>query len=123
MQSDPRPETIESARPDELVLMLFEGAVRFGRQAVADLDADRDEEAARAVGRVRAILTELDHSLNRDAGVVSRHLAAIYDYLMRRLSAPVVERDAILEVVSDIETLAETWSVLVARHDAALAAV
>lgn len=123
MHTDPNPDAIATARPDELILMLFEGAVRFGRQSVAQLDADQDAAAAESVARVRAILTELDESLDRDAGAISRHLAAIYDYLIRRLSAPVVERDTILEVVGDIETLAQTWAVLVERQDAELAAV
>lgn len=119
MHADPRLET-DSARPDELVLMLFEGAARFGRQAVAAYDAGRDAEAS--VDRVRAILQELDRNLDRRAGTIGRHLGAIYDYLLRRLAGPEVGRDAMSEVVSDIETLAQTWSVLVERRDAELAA-
>lgn len=122
MHTDPNPDVIASARPDELILMLFEGAVRFGRDCVRHLDADRDAAASESLMRVRDILTELDANLDRNAGAISRHLAAIYDYLIRRLSTPVVERDTILEVVGDIETLAQTWAVLVKRHDAELAA-
>jgi len=122
MHADPRSETVESARPDELVLMLFEGAVRFGREAIAEFDAGRGREAEASVGRVRAILLELDRNLDRRAGTIGRHLGAIYDYLLRRLSGPEVGREAMFEVVSDIETLAQTWSVLVERRDAELAA-
>lgn len=121
MHADPRLENAESARPDELVLMLFEGAVRFGRQAVAAYDAGRADAEAH-VERVRAILQELDRNLDRRAGTIGRHLGAIYDYLLRRLAGPEVGRDAMSEVVSDIETLAQTWSVLVERRDAELAA-
>lgn len=120
---DPRPETIAAARADELVLMLFEGAVRFGREAVAALDAGDDVTARQRIVRVQAILAELDGGLDRGAGPVGRHLAAIYDYLMRRLTAPDAGRDAVLEVVTDIETLADAWAELVARRAAELAAV
>lgn len=122
MHRDPRPATLESARPDELVLMLFGGAVRFGREAVAAFDAGDEDLALARVARVRAILQELDRNLDRRAGTIGRHLGAIYDYLLRRLSVTEVGRTAMFEVVSDIETLAQTWSVLVERRDAELAA-
>lgn len=121
MLTDPTPEQILAARPDELVLLLFNGAADFGRQAVAHMDADRDDEASESLGRVRAILVELDNTIDRDAGAMGRHLAAIYEYLMRRISAPVVERADLVEVISDIETLGEAWQTLVERRDAELA--
>lgn len=102
--------------------MLFAGAVRFGREAIAAYDADNEELALARVARVRAILQELDRTLDRRAGTIGRHLGAIYDYLLRRIDAHEVARDAMFEVVSDIETLAQTWSVLVERRDAELAA-
>jgi flagellar protein FliS len=122
MPIDPRPETIESARPDELVLMLFEGAVRFGGQAVDAFDEGRDADAAALVGRVTAILEELDRSLDRGVGTVGRQLGAIYDYLLRKLRATHVDRVAVAEVVADVADLAETWAVLVSRNEAELAA-
>lgn len=121
MLIDPTPEQIMAARPDELVLLLFQGAANFGRQAVAHMDADRDDEASASVERIRAILVELDSTIDRSAGTMGRHLAAIYEYLMRRISAPVVERNDILEVVSDIETLADAWQTIVEQRDAELA--
>lgn len=101
--------------------MLFGGAVRFGREAVAAFDAGDEETALARVARVRAILQELDRNLDRRAGTIGRHLGAIYDYLLRRLSVREVSRDAMFEVISDVETLAQTWSVLVERRDAELA--
>ncbi len=122
MHNDPTPEEILSARPDELVLMLFHGAAKFGREAVAHLDDDRDDLAVESVQRVRAILVELDRTIDHEAGPMGRHLAAIYDYLMRRIAAPVVERTDILEVVSDIESLSEAWKTLVERRNEELQA-
>ena len=121
MHADPRPHVVETARPDELVLLLFGGAVRFGREAVMAFEAgDRDRGLAR-IARVRAILHELDDKLDRKAGTIGRHLGAIYDYLLRRLDPDSVTAEGTREVISDIETLAETWSVLVERRDAELA--
>lgn len=122
MLTDPTPEQILSARQDELVLLLFQGAARFGRDTVAHMDADRDAEATESLQRVRAILIELDSTIDRDAGAMGRHLAAIYEYLMRRISAPVVDRADLIEVISDMETLGDAWHTLVERRDAELAA-
>jgi len=109
----PSPDEIAAAPPDVLTLMLFEGAVRFGRRARHAIDAGRMAEGAELVSRVRAIVRQLDASLNHDAGEISGHLAAIYDYLLRRLAVAVEEADALDEVVADLQELALTWSAVV----------
>lgn len=122
MHTDPTPEQILSARPEELVMMLFHGAAKFGREAVHHMDADREDLAVESVARVRAILAELDRTIDHEAGPMGRHLAAVYEYLTRRISAAVVERADVLEVVSDIESLGEAWETLVERRTAELQA-
>ncbi len=117
MHSDPQVEKIESASPEELVLLLFEGAVRFGQEASAAIGAGNRTEGEQKVDRVRAIIRELDANLNPEAGVITRHLAAIYDYLLRRLSTPETSVEAIEEVIEDLQTLAQTWAVVVDRHE------
>lgn len=126
LQSPPSPsaDEIASAPPDVLTLMLFEGAVRFGRRARHAIDTGEVAEGAELVGRVRAIVRELDSSLDHsvddadDAGGVSGHLAAIYDYLLRRLAVAVEEAEALDEVVADLGELAVTWGTLVAGRRA-----
>ncbi|HWH15698.1 MAG TPA: flagellar protein FliS, partial [Miltoncostaeaceae bacterium] len=107
---------------DERAPELLAGAVGHGRRALAALDAGRPDEAAARVARMRAVLADLDAGLDRRGGPVGRHLAAIYGYLTRRLSAPEPDRGAILEVVTDIQTLAESWAGLTERRAAELTA-
>lgn len=120
MQSEPTPEQILSARPEELVMMLFQGAARFGHEAIAHLDDDRDDLAAESIHRVRAILAELDRTIDHDAGPLGRHMAAIYEYLVRRISAPVVDRAEVVEVISDIEEIGAAWAALVEQRNTEL---
>lgn len=114
MHSTPSPEHVRDASPEDLVLMLFEGAVRFGRQAQqALIDGDR-AAAAGLVGRVRAIVAELDRSLNPAAGSVTRHLSAIYEYVLRRLEPDAIDAPTLGEVICDLQVLCEAWTALVA---------
>lgn len=112
MHRDPSPENVESAAPGELIVMLFEGAVRFGNEAREAL-ADGDHAAAEMkAGRVRAIVRELDAALNHDAGTISGHLAAIYDYILRRLEPDTIDDESLEEVTKDLQALGETWTTL-----------
>lgn len=112
MHRDPTPENVESAAPGELIVMLFDGAVRFSKEAREALaDGDRAGAEMKA-GRVRAIVRELDAALNHDAGPISGHLAAIYDYILRRLEPDTIDDESLDEVTKDLEALGETWTSL-----------
>jgi|GEM_PF-6644523 len=108
------PSSVHAGALSGRIPALFAGAARAGREAVAALDAGRAEEAASRVARVQAILAQLGAALD-DSEVVRRHIDAIHDYLGRRLSSPAAGRAEMLEVVADIETLAEGWARLPRR--------
>ena len=118
MHSTPSPEQVRSASPEDLVLMLFEGAVRFGRQAQEALARDDREAGAALAGRVRAIVEELDRGLNPAAGTITRHLSAIYEYVLRRLQPATIDADTLGEVIADLQVLCEAWTALVAERRA-----
>lgn len=113
MNQDPTPENIAAATPDMLTLMLFQGAVRFGGEAQDAIAAGDTAAGAHLVGRVRAIVQELQASLNHDAGPISGHLASIYDYLLRRLDVAADDPTALAEVIDDLDDLGQTWGALV----------
>jgi flagellar protein FliS len=113
MHSDPSDEHVHNASPEALVLMLFEGAVRFGREASAAIAAGERDRGAALVGRVRAIVQELERGLNPAAGSISRHLAAIYEYVLRRLEPATIDAATLDYVVADLQVLCEAWTALV----------
>lgn len=118
MHSTPSLEQVNSASPEALILMLFEGAIHFGNRAdEAILRGDR-EAGAHLVGRVRAIVEELDRGLNPAAGTISRHLGAIYEYVLRRLDPETVDSATLREVIADLAVLCEAWTALVAERQA-----
>lgn len=103
----------ESASPMELVVMLYDGAIRFLGEA---RDAGgRDDRRARAKGisKALAIIAELQSTLNMDAGAeVARELDRLYTYATERLLDANVKRDdaAIDEVRKLLSTVRAGWA-------------
>ena len=118
MHSTPSLEQVQSASPEDLVLMLFEGAIRFGHQADEAIARGDREAGAGLIGRVRAIVQELDRGLNPAAGSITRHLGAIYEYVLRRLDPDTADSATIREVIADLQVLCEAWTALVAERRA-----
>ena len=118
MHSDLSPEQVMSAPSEELVLMLFEAAVAFAREARDAIRRGDDAEAAQQIGRATAIVRELDSRLDPSAGLVGQHLAAIYEYVLRRLAGPRIEIATLDEVIDDLTALAGAWTGTVASRQA-----
>lgn len=103
----------QSSSPMELVVMLYDGAIRFtleAREAIA-----RGDVRARttAVSRTLAILVELQNTLNvKDGGDIARELDRLYSYMSGRLLEVTASADvdATLEVEKLLRTLRDGWS-------------
>ena len=103
---------IMSADPLELVSLLYQGAldsVSDARKYLADGDIPA---RSKAISKVTEILTELEASLNHQAGgSISRALADLYQYMRLRLLEANIRRDdgMLGEVQSLLATMAEAW--------------
>jgi len=103
---------VETASPEQLVTMLYDGAVRFGEQAVEALESGDVEKFCGKVGRVQAIVLELSVSLDRaEGGEIAANLAALYAYVHTRLVEADVEKDPerIREALRILRELREGW--------------
>ncbi len=97
--------------PGQLVVLLYDGVLRFARRARLAL-ADRNYEAAHnALCRTQAIIAELDATLNDEAGAIATNLHRIYAYCLQRLIEANVQKDAerVGEVITHFEALLEAW--------------
>jgi len=63
---------VQTAPPENLVLMLYDGAMRFATQAKADLAAGNREAAHNNLTRAQDIMGQLMGSLNMEIGGDSR---------------------------------------------------
>lgn len=108
-----------TASPQELRLMLYDGALKFARQARPALEQRDFEQSYQSLVRVQSILMELSNSLNREVmPEVCDRLTALYNFLYRRTVEANVQRDpAILdEVIEILEYERETWRLLMEQQ-------
>jgi flagellar protein FliS len=101
----------QTASPGQLLLLLYEGCIRFigrGRLALESNDVD----AARVnLLRAQDIIAELMGSLNFEAGEMATNLLRLYEYMHRRLVIANIQRDAeaAAEVDSLLRSLLPAW--------------
>lgn len=102
----------QSRSPLELVVMLYDGAIRFLGEA-RDAHERKDQWGrARAVSKALAIVGELRSTLNVDEGSdLAVELDRLYDYMMNRLLEVATKRDlsGVEEVQRLLITLREGW--------------
>jgi flagellar secretion chaperone FliS len=102
-----------SRSPLELVVMLYEGALRFLGEA-QDADAGgRVAQRGKAISKTLAIIGELQSTLDMKAGgEVALELDRLYTYLQHRLLDVTMKKDAgaLVEVHKLLTTLRDAWS-------------
>jgi flagellar secretion chaperone FliS len=100
-----------TAPPQRLHLMLIEGAIRFGRQAEAELNASHQTAAAGPLLRVLDIVGELLAGIRQTKSDLNDKLAAVYWYIFRRVSEATMnsDKEALAEVLKLLEFERETW--------------
>ena len=80
-----RQTEIQSRSPLELVVMLYDGAIRFLRQSAEHMRAGDRERARERMRRAEAVIDELNGTLDMTYGEVAERLRAIYLFSKRRL--------------------------------------
>jgi flagellar protein FliS len=112
-----------TAPPGQLVLMLYEGAIRFLHRALAGFQIDDPAQSNEAISnniiRTQDIIFELNVTLNIEAGgELAMTLRRLYDYLDRRLMDGNLKKDeaAVREVIGRITVLRDAWSQMLAGH-------
>ena len=103
---------IKTATPEMVVVKLYEGALRFIRQAKECQDAGQVAGRATAIAKALAIVGELQQSLNlEEGGEIARNLDSLYFYVTDRLlEANVRGTVQPLEEASGVlSTLNEAW--------------
>lgn len=117
--------SINTAAPEELTLMLYNGLVKFIMQAQAAMDAQNIEKANNGIVKAQAIIAEFMATLDRNYEVAI-NMELLYDYMYRRLVEANLKKDkAIIEEVLDMaKQLRDTWAqaIKLAKNQVAAAA-
>ena len=103
---------IATASPEQLLIMFYDGAIRFTMQAAAAIEKGDIEGRSYAVNRAVAIISELSATLDHKiGGNIAADLDALYNFMIRELNRGNTKNDATpLAVVEDLLSgLRETW--------------
>lgn len=119
-------QSILTASPGQLVLLMYDGALRFMAQARAAFSEPEDtprrlEKINTALLRAQAILGELRSNLDfTSGGEVAVNLDRLYDYYLRRLFECNLRKNEIplIEVEGLVRELRDGWSEMLHTSEA-----
>ncbi|MEA2102738.1 MAG: flagellar export chaperone FliS [Thermodesulfobacteriota bacterium] len=108
---------IQTADQGTLILMCYNGAITFLKQAKQAIENKDDKNRSTLFTKAQKVIWELNNSLNYEAGDVAYKLDALYHYMIRRI----IEADynenteAIDEVVGHLEEIRESWETIIQK--------
>lgn len=107
---------IDTADQGKLIVMLYEGAIKFLTRAIETLEKPqmkgKDIEIVHNnIIRTQDIITELMSSLNMDVGDISKRLFSIYMYMNNKLIEGNIKKDKkpLIEVRDHLMQLKDAW--------------
>ena len=101
---------IFNASPEELTLMLFDGALKFCNQSLDAVVANDIQKAHDSIMRVEDIIQEFQITLDMKYPV-AEDFARIFDYMLNRLVLANARKDKFIleEVRNMLRGLRDTW--------------
>lgn len=108
----------ETASPEQLLLMLYDGAIKFAQQSKKALEEKNLEDANNRLKKTQDIINELIVTLDMEqGGEVAQNLYNIYDYMNRRLIQANIRKDPeiIDEVINLLRDIKDSWEEVIKK--------
>ena len=109
-------DAVLTATPEQLQLMLYDGAIRFAMQGRDALEKKDYATSHDKLTRAQNIITEMQAGLNYDVNrELCERVASIYGFLFAKLVEGNVQRDlqAIDDALRVLRIERQTWQILV----------
>lgn len=109
-------DAVMTATPEQLQLMLYDGAIRYALQARDAIEAKDYERSFDRLTRAQNIILEMQNGLNHDVNPdLCERVASVYQFIYRKLVEANVQREvtAIDDAVKVLRIERETWQILV----------
>ena len=103
---------IQTASPEQILIMLYDGAIQFLNKALTALDDNNIQESHNNIIGAQNIILEFMNTLNMDiGGDVAKNLYSLYEYMHYRLVQANINRDSgmVIEVLKHLKDLKMTW--------------
>jgi flagellar protein FliS len=98
-----------------LIVMLYDGAIKFMKLAIRELEAGDYTAKGQYINRAQDIINELNAVLDTEAGgEIAHNLRRLYAFMNRRLNEANTQRDPqmIREVIGLMEELNQSWKAI-----------
>ncbi|HXG20996.1 MAG TPA: flagellar export chaperone FliS [Methylomirabilota bacterium] len=119
-----RANQVMTADPGVILLLLYQGAIDFLRQAKDSLEKKNMAAKGQAISKALAIISELLASLNFEVGgEVARNLESLYLFMIDHITQANLHNDPtpLDETITLLSTLKEGWDEAVAMERKRLA--
>ncbi|WP_010681154.1 flagellar export chaperone FliS [Acetivibrio cellulolyticus] len=102
--------SVYTASPEELTLMLYNGLVKFLMQSQMGINEKNIEKANNCIIKAQNIISEFRCTLDMKYEI-SKQLELIYDYMNRRLIEANIKKDVTIveEILGYARELRNTW--------------
>lgn len=102
--------SVTTASPGELTLMLYNGCIKFIHQAKKAIELENIEARNTYIQKAQAILNELMSTLNMEVPV-SKNMFDLYEYMYHQLTQANMKNDVM--ILDEVENLTiefrDTW--------------
>jgi len=103
---------VETGSAEKLIVLLYEGALRFCGEAHRAMVADDIPARSRSLTRAKRIVQELNNALDHEVGgEIAARLAALYEFVEHRLTLANLDHDrqAVADAQHILRILLESW--------------
>lgn len=103
---------VETGSAEKLIVLLYEGALRFCDEARRAIDDGDIPARANKLGRAKRIVQELRNSLDHEVGgEIAERLESLYEFVEHRLTVANLDHDhqAIDDATQILGILLESW--------------
>jgi len=107
--------TVTTQSKGRLIVMLYDGAIKFMRLAIKELEANNYETKGHYINKAQDIINELNAVLDTDAGgEIATNLRKLYCFMNNRLSQANIKSDPqmIRDVIKLMEELNQGWKAI-----------
>jgi flagellar protein FliS len=103
---------VQSASREKLLLMMYEGAIKFTKLAIQAAEEKRIADRGQYIGRAYDIVMELNNTLDHKVGgEISRNLEQLYMFMTEQFTKANVTGDPepLRQTLKLLETLYDGW--------------
>jgi flagellar protein FliS len=107
--------TVSTQSKGRLIVLLYDGAIKFMRMAIMEMEKKNYEAKGRYINKALDIINELNVVLDMDAGgEIAGNLRKLYIFMSNRLSEANVKCDPqmVRDVIKLMEELNKSWKAI-----------